>query len=246
MRDYKDNKIQRNELFYNRKQPYQYGRYLREKRVSAMIAAGEEEELRSMLTSAWNRRSDHDDAVPYQKKLYGVVIGIAIASRAAMDGGLSEETAFSFGDSFISEADDCKTEKELWELYVRAVTEFAGHVHENKKKVGISETIQSAMDYILQQLHHDITLKEIADYAELSETYFSALFKKETGETVSEFIQKSRVREAQSLLQYSDYSLMEIAQYLGFCSQSHFSKTFRKFSGTTPGQYRKQYFKRIW
>ncbi len=102
------------------------------------------------------------------------------------------------------------------------------------------------MDYILRHLHYEISLKEIADHAGLSETYFSALFKKETGETVSTFIQQSRVREAESLLRYSEYSLMEIAEYLGFCSQSHFSKTFRRYAGVTPGQYRREHFKRIW
>lgn len=136
--------------------------------------------------------------------------------------------------------------EQLWELYVRMVLDFAGRVRDSKKDVTISETIRVSIDYILHHLHYDITLKEIADHAGLSETYFSALFKKETGETVSGFIQKSRVKEAQSLLQYSDYSLMEIGEYLGFCSQSHFSKTFRRYAGMTPGQYRKLYFKRTW
>ncbi|MEG1292088.1 MAG: AraC family transcriptional regulator [Lachnospiraceae bacterium] len=47
-------------------------------------------------------------------------------------------------------------------------------------------------------------------------------------------------------MKYSEYSLVKISQYLGFCSQSHFSQTFRKYSGMTPGQYRKLYFKRNW
>ena len=48
------------------------------------------------------------------------------------------------------------------------------------------------------------------------------------------------------MIQFSEYSLLEIGQYLGFCSQSHFSKTFRKYTGMTPGQFRKKNFKRTW
>ena len=152
----------------------------------------------------------------------------------------------SYPVSYIMEADNCQTPAEVWEVYKKAVLDFTNKVNENKSDVLMSEKIKLSIDYILRHLHYDISLKQIADNAGLSETYFSALFKKETGETVSEFIQKSRVREAQSMIQFSEYSLLEIGQYLGFFSQSHFSKTFRKYTGMTPGQYRKKNFKRTW
>ena len=214
--------------------------------MNGMIMEGDIKRVTKYLESAEHQRVERMSADPFRRQLYTVIVGIAIASRAALDGGLGEEDAFTLSNSYIMEADNCQTPAELWEVYKTAVLDFTNKVNENKSDVLMSEKIKLSIDYILRHLHYDISLKQIADNAGLSETYFSALFKKETGETVSEFIQKSRVREAQSMIQFSEYSLLEIGQYLGFCSQSHFSKTFRKYTGMTPGQFRKKNFKRTW
>ena len=222
------------------------GKYAQEKMLNGMIMEGDLKRVVKYLESAEHQRVEKMSADPLRQQLYTVIVGIAIAARAALDGGLGDEEAFMLGNNYIMEADSCDTPEAWWDIYKRAVIDFTTRVNENKSDVLMSEKVKLSVDYILRHLHYDISLKQIADNAGLSETYFSALFKKETGETVSEFIQKSRVREAQSMIQYSEYSLLEIGQYLGFCSQSHFSKTFRKFTGMTPGQYRKKHFKRTW
>lgn len=240
-------RVYHEELFRNREALQTHSRYAKEKKINALIAAGEAEKLRAMFQTVQDSRHlGQMSRNPFRQQLYGVIVGIAVSTRAAMDGGLNEEEAYTLSDIYIREADSCNMPEQLWDLYIRMIVDFAERVRDSQKDTSISDTIQVSIEYILNHLHYDTTLKEIADHAGLSETYFSALFRKETGETVSEFIQKSRVKEAQSLLQYSDYSLMEISEYLGFCSQSHFSKTFRRFAGMTPGQYRKQYFKRTW
>ena len=222
------------------------GKYAQEKMMNGMIMEGDLKRVTKYLESAEHQRVEKMSQDPFRRQLYTVIVGIAIAARAALDGGLGEEEAFMLSNSYVMEADGLQSAEELWELYKKAIIDFTSRVNENKSDVLMSEKVKLSIDYILRHLHYDISLKQIADNAGLSETYFSALFKKETGETVSEFIQKSRVREAQSMIQYSEYSLLEIGQYLGFCSQSHFSKTFRKYTGMTPGQFRKKNFKRTW
>ncbi len=222
------------------------GKYAQEKMMNGMIMEGDLKRVTKYLESAEHQRVERMSQDPYRRQLYSVIVGIAIAARAALDGGLGEEEAFMLSNNFIMDADACQSPEELWEIYRKAVLELTTRVNENKSDVLMSEKVKLSIDYILRHLHYDVSLKQIADNAGLSETYFSALFKKETGETVSEFIQKSRVREAQSMIQFSEYSLLEIGQYLGFCSQSHFSKTFRKYTGMTPGQYRKKHFRRTW
>ncbi|MDD6211871.1 MAG: AraC family transcriptional regulator [Clostridiales bacterium] len=234
------------EVLQSREEIRSQGRYAQEKMVNGMIMEGDLKRITKYLETMENQKINRMSANSFRQQLYAIIVGIAIASRAALDGGLGEEEAFSLCDSYIQEADACNSPEQLLDIYKRAVLDFTKRVHENKSDVLMSEKTKNAIDYILRHLHYDISLKSIAENAGLSETYFSALFKKETGETVSEFIQKSRVKEAQSMIQYSEYSLMEIGQYLGFCSQSHFSKTFRKYTGMTPGQYRKKNFKRKW
>ncbi|MCD8329466.1 MAG: AraC family transcriptional regulator [Lachnospiraceae bacterium] len=234
------------EILQSRDEIRSKGKYAQEKMMNGMIMEGDIRRVEKYLESAGNQRGGKMSTNPFRQQLYTTIVGIAVAARAALDGGLGEEEAFTLSDSYMQEADTCTSPEQLWDIYRRAVLDFTERVHENKSDVLMSEKIKLSIDYILKHLHYDISLKQIADNAGLSETYFSALFKKETGETVSEFIQKSRVKEAQSMIQYSEYSLLEIGQYLGFCSQSHFSKTFRRYTGMTPGQYRKKNFKRTW
>ena len=76
--------------------------------------------------------------------------------------------------------------------------------------------------------------------------YLSALFHKETGQTLTVFIHKVLIEKAQNLLAYSDYSLGEISTYLNFSSQSYFISIFKRYTGITPGQYRKMHRQISW
>ncbi|MGN0840252.1 MAG: helix-turn-helix transcriptional regulator [Candidatus Ornithospirochaeta sp.] len=64
-------------------------------------------------------------------------------------------------------------------------------------------------------------------------------FQSELGITIDEYVIECRLREAKSLLKYTDKSLTEISNYLCFSSQSHFQNLFKKHYGITPLKYRK-------
>ena len=74
--------------------------------------------------------------------------------------------------------------------------------------------------------------------AELTPSYLSYLFKKETGITVHKFIQDKRLETAKNLLKQNEYSCMDIAAMLCFSSQSHFIKSVKDKYGLTPKEYR--------
>ena len=56
----------------------------------------------------------------------------------------------------------------------------------------------------------------------------------------------AKIEKAKNLLQYSDYSIVEIANYFSFASQSHFIQTFQKYTGLTPRKYRDKHFRNNW
>ena len=64
-----------------------------------------------------------------------------------------------------------------------------------------------------------------------------ALFKKETGMTFSEYVMRKKTETARNMIDYSGYSLSQIANILAFGSQSYFVKVFKKYEGITPGKY---------
>ncbi|MGL5676331.1 MAG: helix-turn-helix domain-containing protein [Cellulosilyticaceae bacterium] len=241
-------KVYHAEIFQNREQAMLRPKYEKEKALNALIVEGNVEKLAEKLDNIKEKTYGRMSHNSFRQQLYAIIIGIAVATRAALEGGMEEEEAYTLSDIYIQKADRCNSVEELWKLYVKAMLDFAERVakSKNKEEDTISSVIQLAVDYILRNLHYNVSLKDIADTVGLSETYFSTLFKKEIGCNVSEFIQKNRIKEAKSLLRYSEYSLIEISQYLGFCSQSHFAQTFRKYEKVTPGQYRKNNFKSSW
>ena len=74
----------------------------------------------------------------------------------------------------------------------------------------------------------------------LSRPYLSMKFKRETGMTLTDYILTQKTEEAKRLLRYSDKTSSAIAAYLGFSSQGHFGRVFRKYAGMTPNEYREK------
>jgi AraC-like DNA-binding protein len=70
--------------------------------------------------------------------------------------------------------------------------------------------------------------------------YLSALFKKTEQITITDYILREKVKLAKNLLTYSEYTIEHIGLYLGFSSQSHFGKVFKKYTGVTPNLYRQR------
>ena len=97
--------------------------------------------------------------------------------------------------------------------------------------------MKQVIAYIAENLDKKIQLKEIADVACMSETYFSSVFKKFNGISPWDYITIKRVEKAISLLKTSDLNKLEIAELCGFSSSSNFYKAFFKITGKTPSDY---------
>lgn len=96
-------------------------------------------------------------------------------------------------------------------------------------------------DYIFQHLHERVTTRDVAEHLHLNANYLSEIFRGCEGMTVTDYILLEKVNLARNMLTYSPYSYAEIASHLGFSSQSHLGKVFKKYAGLTPRQYREQY-----
>jgi AraC family transcriptional regulator len=94
-------------------------------------------------------------------------------------------------------------------------------------------------DYIRAHLASDMGIAEIAALVNLSPHYFSLLFRHAFGMPPHQYVLQERISEAKRLLAAGRMSLSELATHLGFSDQSHFSRAFRKLTGTTPGSYQR-------
>ena len=92
--------------------------------------------------------------------------------------------------------------------------------------------------YIRARFSEELSRDEIARHVYLNPEYLSRLYKRRTGCSLTEYISRTRITEAKSLLRTSNASIGEIAFKVGFSSWSYFARVFRKETGLTPGQYR--------
>lgn len=103
-----------------------------------------------------------------------------------------------------------------------------------------SGPIQEIMDYVERHYGEKILMEDIAEKIHLSRTYISVLFKKETGEKFSDYLQRIRLENSCILLRDTRLSLQEIAEKTGFFDLAHFSRAFKESYKCSPSEYRKQ------
>lgn len=181
---------------------------------------------------------------PLRNARYIFVCAMTLTTRFVIEGGMEPETAYNTSDLYIQSMDKCKNIDEIRALH-RDMTEYFTKFMSGLKKQSVySKPVVLCLDYIYDQLHKVIKVDELAEAVAVNPTYLSALFKKEMGLPISEYIRRKRVEAAENMLKYSDYSLTEIGQYLAFSSYSHFADIFRKYSGFTPKEYRKKFFRK--
>ncbi|NLO45462.1 MAG: helix-turn-helix transcriptional regulator [Clostridiales bacterium] len=109
---------------------------------------------------------------------------------------------------------------------------------EKEQKQNLSKSVRRVEEYVFAHINERITVREIARELKLNASYLNSSFKRQTGECISSFIQKSKVRKAQEMLKMCQYTITDIWTALGYFDQSHFNKHFKKFTGITPRQYR--------
>ncbi len=95
-----------------------------------------------------------------------------------------------------------------------------------------------AIHYIQQNFDKKISLKDVAENLNLSKQYLCSIFKKETGENVSYYINKLRIEKAKMLLHSKDRKSKEIFEEVGYSNQQYFSKVFKKMTGMTILEYK--------
>lgn len=168
------------------------------------------------------------------------ICGITLATRAAIDGGLYWEEAYTLSDLYIQYIEDLQQPADVDAALLDALLDFAERVRRSKA-AHVSRHVAMCRNYIFNHLYEEIRLEHLARLVNLSPPYLSALFRRETGMTISQFIQRERIEEAKRLLVMTDDSIASIGTRLTFHDQTHFGKTFKRHTGMTPRTYRQLY-----
>jgi AraC family transcriptional regulator len=98
--------------------------------------------------------------------------------------------------------------------------------------------VQQATDYIHTHLGQELSLGQIAEVINISPTYFASLFKRATGTSPHQYVVQQRVERAKLMLSKTNLAIADIAFQVGFSSQSHLTRQFKRITGMTPKQVR--------
>lgn len=160
--------------------------------------------------------------------------------RAAIEGGLDPETAYTVGEIYAQRIDLCNDQMQLNGISRQIRKDYCKRVHDLKYPQTSDLTIQKALKYIATHVTEKLSTTDIANELGISRGYLSTRFKDVTGVSVTDYINVQKIREAKQLLKFSDKSLVAISNYLSFSSQSYFQNVFKSITGKTPTEYRKE------
>ncbi len=102
----------------------------------------------------------------------------------------------------------------------------------------IRNAVKKAVEYINSHYFEELSLASLAEQFNVESSYFSKIFRQETGETVMVYITRLRIEKAQEYMKKQEISLTEIAFLVGYDDYTYFSRVFRKMVGKSPRDYR--------
>jgi len=184
--------------------------------------------------------STHD---PVKRAILSASNFTALCARAAIDGGLTPDTAYTVGDSYTQSLTECRNVADVRTVNHEMYEDFIQRVHQQKTNPTYSQQIQSCAAYIEAHLDEELSLEKLAKQVGYSEYHLSRKFKNETGQNIRDYIKTARVERAKLLLTTTELSIRDIAEQLCFCAPSHFASVFREVTGELPQEYRKANYK---
>ena len=183
---------------------------------------------------------------PVTNLKYHFVVTAALMSRICTENGMEMELSFRLSDYYIGKLDYLDTKEDIEEWHNKMILDYTKRMQVLKQNAAMSRPISECINYIYAHIKERITVEDLAKATGNSPSYISRLFKSEVGIPVSEYIRKVKIDKAKNLLRFSDFTLVEIASYLSFSSQSHFIKLFQEETKMTPKKYRSKYYGTHW
>ncbi len=152
---------------------------------------------------------------------------------------LNESAPFALANhSIMEQLDSCFSFEKLHNLLLSETEEYfealSNHTPEDA-------TIFLIKNYIAQNYHNELlSIKEISEHANLSVSYMCTYFKSQTGQTLNQYLTEYRMERAKQLLEDVRIHISDISDQVGYSNGNYFGKTFKKYSGLSPSQYREK------
>ncbi len=140
---------------------------------------------------------------------------------------------------FAIRIEKCRNERDIEQLWSEMAAAYCNLVQEHTLK-GYSPLVQNIVMLIDANMGEKLTLSFFAEKFNVNKNYLSTLFKKDTGVTLTEYVNEKRIDRARLLLETTSYQIQDISHSCGFHDVNYFVKVFKKHTDMTPLEYRRR------
>ena len=212
-------------------------RYEAERIMMDAVSRGQAHKIAHLLshTSEFVFENRIDDKIRNTKN-YMIVMN-TLLRKAVQDSGVPPYFIDKISSEFARKIEAVSGGRNI-ELLASEMIEKYNNLAREHSHGKYSPAVQKAMAIADCDLTADLSLKTISGILGINESYFSSLFRKETGKTFTDFINGKRIEHAKKLLRSTSLQIQTIAQHCGILDVNYFTKLFRKYTGTTPGKFR--------
>ena len=178
-----------------------------------------------------------DDPVRNMKNY--LIISNTLFRKAAEYGAVHPFYIDGISTGFAKEIESIKSVSDANKLLQDMIRKYCLLVKKHSMR-NYSLLIQKVLTIIDADLTADLGLKRLAEILNVNASYLSALFKKETGRTLTEYVTKKRIDHAVFLLRSTNLQIQTVAQHCGIFDVNYFAKIFKKQTGKSPKEYREE------
>lgn len=212
-------------------------RYGFENDLMDAVAHGQQQKAEHLISSL--------SAIPFERRLadpvrelknHGIITN-TLLRKAAERGGVPPVYLDRVSSDFARQIEQQSTADALTALMGTMLHSYCRLVRKHSMKQ-YSPLVQKAVTCIDAELSGNLSLHNLANRLNVSGSYLSTVFKKETGQTITSYINYKRIRHAMHLLSSTNLQVQTISLHCGILDIHYFSKLFKKITGVTPKEYR--------
>ena len=172
------------------------------------------------------------------------IICNTIFRKAAEQGGVHPLYVDQLSTSFMYQIEHMSRTDNVFDLWNEMLLRYCSLVN-NQNTRSYSLPIQKVITRINYDITSDLSLRAMASYLNINASYLSNLFKKETGYSLTNYVNKKRMEHAAFLLSTTALSISSIAQQCGVLDDNYFTKLFKRQYHITPSQYRDTIYREV-
>ncbi len=212
--------------------------YSAENELANAISCGQAARARTIFLNFPSNGIRYETEPLRNLKNFSITVN-TIFRKAAEQGGVHPLYIDQVSTSFMERIESLDRTDNIFNLWSDMIQKYCTLVNTYNTR-DYSLPIQKAITRINFDITADLSLKAIAEHLNVNASYLSTLFKKETGYTLTNYVNKKRMEHAAFLLSTTVQSISSIAQQCGILDENYFTKLFKRHYHVTPSQYRER------